>query len=212
MEKLIDINQSQRLFIELGTPLHLEPNDPQLCVSSQLIGMKVGKYLIVHLSANNWKKSCLKKEDTLLVKYICSDDVFGFNTRVLNIIEEPDSLVFLDYPNHVESCNIRSQARVECFLPVEVVLENDICRKGAIVNINQKGCLCLANDLPFQNVSRNRRISLRFPYGQFDILSLVAIVKSLRRDGEKMSLGLMFEDIDPYSKKVLSTLVPALKI
>ena len=113
MKKPVDINRSQRLFIELGTALHLEPGDADRATSSELVGMQGGKYLIVHLSEHNWQKSRLKTGDTLLAKYISSDDVFGFNTRVITIIEEPDHLVFLEYPDEVESCNIRSQTRIK---------------------------------------------------------------------------------------------------
>ena len=68
MKNVTDINQSRRLFIELGTPLLLEPCDPERSVSSQMAGMRVGKYLIVHLTQINWTKSQLKQGDTLRVK------------------------------------------------------------------------------------------------------------------------------------------------
>lgn len=213
MKKVTDINQSRRLFIELGTPLLLEPWDPKCSVSSQMTGMRVGKYLIVHLSEINWTKSHLKRGDSLQVKYVCSDDVFGFDTRVLTMIEEPDRLLFLDYPDEVESCNIRSRPRIECYLNVEVVLEDGVSiRKAVVLNINEKGCLCLVNGLGSQKISRNSRVSVRFPYARFDTLTTMAVVKSLGRDDDKLKLGLMFEELDTYSRTVLSTLVPALKV
>ncbi|ACN16304.1 hypothetical protein HRM2_32250 [Desulforapulum autotrophicum HRM2] len=212
MKNITEINQSRRLFIELGTPLLLEPCDPERSVSSQMAGMHVGKYLIVHLSEINWKKSHLKRGDILRVKYVCSDDVFCFDTRILTMIEEPDLLMFLDYPDEVESCNIRSRPRIECYLPVEVVLEDGVStRKGVVLNINERGCLCLVNGLGFHEISRNSRISLRFSYARFDTLFTIAVVKSLGRDDDKLRLGLMFEELDTYSRTVLSTLVPALK-
>lgn len=90
MKNPSDINQSQRLFIELGTPLFLEPEDLGCSVVSQLIGMRMEKYLIVNLSDNDWTKSRLKNGDSLLVKYVCSGNVFGFDTQVIAIVEEPD--------------------------------------------------------------------------------------------------------------------------
>ncbi len=213
MKNATDINQSRRLFIELGTPLLLEPCDPARSVSSQMTGMRVGNYLIVHLSAINWTKSLLKPGDTLRVKYVCSDDVFGFDTRVLTMIKDPDRLLFLEYPDEVESCNIRSRPRIECYLPVEVVLEDDVTtRKGVVLNINERGCMCLVNGFDFQEINRNSRIAVRFPYARFDTLITVAVVKSLGRDDDKLRLGLMFEELDTYSRTVLSTLVPALNV
>ena len=211
MKKPVDINRSQRLFIELGTPLHLEPEDPGRAISSELIGMRVGKYLIVRLSDHNRAKGRLKEEDSLLVKYICSDDIFGFNTRIIMIIEELDRLVFLDYPDEVESCNIRSHARIECFFRIEVFLEGPNAIKGVLVNINKQGCLCIVNDSLPQEVSCNSQITLMIPYARFDTLAISGTVKSIRRDGEKTSLGIMFDEIDTFSRTILTTLVPALK-
>jgi hypothetical protein len=226
-----DINQSQRLFIELGTslllepmllesidldptdldPIDLEPMHLGRSVTGQLIGMRVGKYLIVHLSDNNWTKSLLKGGDHLQVKYVCSDDVFGFDTQVMTIVEEPDRLLFLDYPDEVESCNIRSRKRVECYICVEMVLEDGTARKGVVLNINDNGCLCMVDGLRFEDVSRNSQVSLRFPYAQFDTLFTMAVVKSIGSDNGKLKIGLMFEGLDPYSRTILSTLVPGLK-
>jgi hypothetical protein len=205
------INQSQRLFIELGTPLLLEPRDQGGSVPSQLIGMRVGKYLIVHLPDNNWTKSSLKSGDPLLVKYVCSDSVFGFDSRVMTIIEEPDRLLFLNYPQEVESCNIRSRTRIECYISVELILEGGMATKGVVLNINENGCLCMVDGLKFEDVSRNSRVSLRFPYAQFDTLFTMAVVKSLGSDNGKLKVGLMFEGLDAYSRTILSTLVPGLK-
>ena len=57
-------NPSQRLFIELGTTLQMEPEDPDRAVSGELLGMQVGKYLIVRMSEKNWKKSSIKRNYT----------------------------------------------------------------------------------------------------------------------------------------------------
>ncbi|MCA1786834.1 MAG: flagellar brake protein [Desulfobacteraceae bacterium] len=205
------INRSQRLFIELGTALLLEPETPDRSASSQLIGMQVGRYLIVQLAEHTWKRSRLSTDETLHARYILSDDVFEFKTRIIRIIEDPDYLLFLDYPKVVESCNIRSEKRVECFLPVRMTLDK-FCLNGIITNINRNGCLCVVDDIPGFDSCSTEYLTLNLPYGRVDTLSIKARIRSTRKKGNQISFGLLFENLEGFSKNVLSALVPALKI
>jgi len=206
-----NINRSQRLFIELGTALLLEPDTPERAATSQLIGMQVGSYLIVQLTENNWLQTRLTVGETLAARYVLSDDVFEFKTRVIRMIDDPDFLLFLDYPEVVNSCNIRTEKRVECFLPVRITLDR-FCLSGVIVNINQNGCLCMVDNGPFPDPCSLEHLTLNLPYGQTETLSIKADIRSIRKRGTQTSIGLMFKNLDGFSKNVLSALVPALKI
>jgi len=204
-------NRSQRLFIELGTALFLEPKDPGRSVSSELIGMQVGKYLIVQMADHNWEKEPLSQGEQLGVKYILSDDVFGFKSRIIQTIQYPDHLLFLEYPREVESCNIRTQKRVECFLPIRINLDK-AWLDGMITNINNKGCLCTVDNCASPNCSIATPVLLQLPYGQFESLSIKGEIKNSRQEGGQTRFGILFNDLEIFSKKVLSTLVPALKM
>ena len=210
-KKTVQFNRSQRLFIELGTTLLLEPEDPERGVSSQLIGMNVGKYLIVQMAAQNWEKSPLTPGDPLKVKYILSDDVFGFNSHIIRTIQDPDYLLFLKYPQDVESCNIRAKKRVECFLPIQIRMGKD-CIEAVIININKNGCLCMVdNSIPLE-CFKTTPVTLQLAYGQFESLSIKGEIRSSRVDGSQTRFGILFDNLGNFSKKVLTTLVPALKL
>ncbi|MEH0021422.1 MAG: flagellar brake protein [Desulfobacter sp.] len=202
-------NRSQRLFIEMGTALQLDHEDPDRSVSGELIGMQVGKYLIVRLSEKNWKKSRFKAGEHLTTKYILSNDVFGFKVHIIRTVKTPDFLVFLEYPEDVQSCNIRSEKRVECFLPVRLVLD-DTELSGAVVNMNKNGCLAMVDGCPELECCRLTPVTLHLPYGQFDDLTLNGDIMSATRQGNQTRFGILFEDLDGYARKVLATLVPAL--
>lgn len=210
-KKTVQFNRSQRLFIELGTTLLLEPEDPERGVSSQLIGMDVGKYLIVQIADQNGEKSRLTAGEPLKVKYILSDDVFGFNSHIIRTIQDPDDLLFLEYPQNVESCNIRAKKRVECFLPIQIRMEEE-CLEGVIVNINKNGCLCMVdNSVPLE-CCQTTPVTLQLAYGQFESLSIKGEIRSSRMDGSQTRFGILFDELGNFSKQVLTTLVPALKL
>lgn len=204
-------NRSQRLFMELGTALQMEPETPDRAVSGELMGMRVGEYLIVRISDKNFEKSRLKDKEHLRVKYILSNDVFGFKTHIIRTIQNPDYLIFLGYPQDVQSCNIRAKKRVECFLPAKLILDENQF-SAIIMNINKNGCLIQVEDCPELDCCRTTPVTLSLPYGQFDTLTLTGEVRTESKQGRSSKFGILFDDLDGYAKKVLSTLVPALNL
>nr|NJM04770.1 flagellar brake protein [Desulfobacula sp.] len=70
------IDFSRRLFIELGTALLIETGKKAL--SSKLIGMKVGAYLIVDVPGADPDMAALSTEDKIRVRYVNQDDIFRF--------------------------------------------------------------------------------------------------------------------------------------
>lgn len=211
IKKTENFNRSQRLFIELGTALLLEPEDPKRGVTSELIGMQVGKYLIVQIAYQNLREHRLMDGEHLKVKYILSDDVFGFNSHIIRTLQNPDDLLFLEYPQEVESCNIRAKKRVECFLPIQIHME-ETCLEATIFNINEKGCLCTVDNSPIPDGSRTNFVHMKLSYGQFETLSIKGEIKNSRQEGNQTRFGIRFDTLDRFSKQVLTTLVPSLKI
>jgi c-di-GMP-binding flagellar brake protein YcgR len=173
--------------------------------------MQVGKYLIVQLSDQTGRKTQLKEGEHLTVKYILSDDVFGFNSHIIRTLQDPDDLVFLEYPREVESCNIRAKKRVKCFLPIRMLLDQT-CLNGSIFNINETGCLCTVDTSPLGDGIRTHLVHLELAYGQFETLLIKGEIRNSRQEGELTRFGIRFDSLDRFSKQVLTTLVPSLKI
>ncbi|MCG8567819.1 MAG: flagellar brake protein [Desulfobacterales bacterium] len=203
--------RSQRLFIELGTALLLEPLHIDSSISCELTGMQVGKYLIAKLNSPPEEKASLAPGGELNVKYILANDVFGFKTRIIQILEEPDYLAFMEYPDQVKNMNIRADKRMECFLPIRLEIQ-DRMFKGNVVNLNKSGCLCRMDNCDFDKGLRGCHLILHLAYGQFESLAVHGEIRSHRQVGDQTSLGILFDPLDGFSQKVLSALVPSLRI
>jgi len=202
------IDFSQRLFIELGTALLIETGKKAL--PGKLIGMKVGAYLIVDVSGADPDMAALSTEDKIRVRYVNQDDIFRFSSRVLMILDQPDHLIFLQYPGKVESCNLRSRKRVDCFMQIHVKSEGR--RDPAVItNISAEGCLCSMDRFPAWEKISGQRIELLFPHGGRELLTLSGEVRSTRIQGARIKLGVRFIEMEGYSRSVLSTLVPAIR-
>jgi hypothetical protein len=210
-EKFHRIDLSQRLFIELGTALLIETHNNINSLSSKLIGMKVGDYLIVNISSSKSDINALSEKENVIVKYVNQDDIFSFSSQVLTLLNQPDNLVFLKYPGKVESCNIRSHKRVECFLPIQTKslgLQNP----GVVTNISAKGCLCMIDLFESWEKINGQTIELSFSYGDLETLLITGQVKSTHMQGSQVKLGIKFNDVNPFSQSVLTTLVPTLRV
>jgi c-di-GMP-binding flagellar brake protein YcgR len=211
MRKNTQIDLSQRLFIELGTALLIEAGSIKKALSSKLIGMKVGAYLIVDVSDIQPETGNLSEENPVRVRYVHQNDIFSFSSRVLTLLEHPDRLMFLQYPEKVQSCNIRSHKRVECFLPIHAQTREHQ-NPGVITNISARGCLCMMDHfLSWENIN-GQQISLMLNYGDLQTLSIKGEIRSTQIMGTQIKLGIQFDEMDQFSVSVLSTLVPALRL
>ena len=204
-------NKSQRLFIELGTSLLLEPEDREINISCELIGMLVGEYLIVRLAVDQLPVDFADKDNRIDVKYLCSGDVFGFTSRPIHSIDVPDTLLFLEYPETVDSCNVRAKERVECFLPVQVVI-GDSAMEATVVNINIDGCLCVIDNYEGPVSLVEEEITVQFPYAGSNLLSVSGQIRSIRKQSLKLSLGIHFAEMDNFSRSILGALIPAMAL
>jgi len=202
---------SQRLFIELGTSLLIETREKTHSFAGKLVGMKVGRYLIVNISRAKSDTITILKKDPVLVKYVNLEDIFNFSSVVLKIMDQPDDLIFLQYPVMVESCNVRSHRRVDCFLPITAGIGKSRA-SGVITNISPRGCLCSLDHAQIWENSNGQEIDLFLSYGDMETLSITGDIRSIQTRGSQVKLGIKFDEINSFSQSVLVTLVPALKI
>lgn len=125
-------------------------------------------------------------------------------------LDQPDNLIFLHYPDKVESCNIRSHRRVDCFMQIHVKSAGR--RDPAVItDISAKGCLLSMDRFPSWENINGQKIELLFPYGDRELLTLSGEVKSTQIKGTQIKLGVQFIEMDGYSQSVLATLVPAIR-
>ena len=191
--------------------MHLESNALNQACACELVGMRAGSYLIVRIPEKQGKAAPFTTIQELRVKYILSDDVFGFDARVLKTLEEPEAILFLDYPEEVENINIRADRRVECFLPISLELA-DTPHRGTLLNINKSGCLCRMEIHPSLTPQNGNSITLHLPYGPYETVAIQGDIRSCRQVGSHVSMGIQFQALDGFAQKLLTRLVPNLRM
>jgi c-di-GMP-binding flagellar brake protein YcgR len=168
-----------------------------------LIGIEDGQYLIVkmpplHTTEN--VSTILIKENEIAVKYMYKGTIFGFQSRIIDFIHKPFKLVFIKYPDKIESFDVRGNKRVECFLPANIKTAESII-EGSITDISRAGCL-FAIETPEHETSinlleLNNEISVGFHLpGIEEELSIDAKLRSIKKDADSASLGIEFVKMD----------------
>ncbi len=183
--------------------LHIEGVSRRL--SSELIGIEDGKYLIVKMPPLHTMKnvsSLLAKENEITVKYMYKGTMFGFKSHVIELIHSPFKLVFIKYPEVIESFDVRGNKRVECFLPASIKIAEHII-EGSITDVSRAGCLFSVEAHEYEDrinlLELNNEIRMGFYLpGVEEELSIDAKQRSVIKDSDNTSIGIEFVKMDNF--------------
>lgn len=185
--------------MNIGTIFRLQIKGAKRRLSSELIGIEDGQYLIVkmpplHTTEN--VSTILIKGNEISVKYMYKGTIFGFQSRIIDLIHKPFKLIFIKYPENIECFDVRGNKRVECFLPANIKIAEYII-EGCITDISRAGCLFVI-DTPEHEGSKNLlelnyEISVGFHLpGIEEELSVDAKQKSIKKNTDSASIGIEF--------------------
>ncbi len=125
-----------------GTTLNIQIEGSPSRLTGEMIGVKEGKYLIIKLPLLKFMSNVtnlLYKGNRITIRYMHAGTIFGFQSRVNNVIHNPEKLVFIEYPEKIENHDLRAHKRVDCFLPANVIVAGTII-DGNIIDISRSGC------------------------------------------------------------------------
>ena len=107
------------------------------------MGIEDGKYLIAKLPPLHTMKNVsnlLVNGNEIAVKYTYKGTIFGFQSRIIDLIHKPFKLVLIEYSDKIDSYDFRGNKRVECLLPANIKIAEQII-EGSITDISRAGCL-----------------------------------------------------------------------
>ncbi len=127
-----------------------------------------------------------------VVRFIHEGNVFGFSAYIIAPIRQPFPLVFLTYPDELESLNLRTNPRYPVRIEATYTYQTPEgsapgMGTGLILNISEGGCLLEGE----QFFDPGSRLTLSFTIPpQETVQELEVEVKRLRKKGEHAHLGL----------------------
>lgn len=139
----------------------------------------------------------LYKGNMMTIRYIHSGTVLGFSTQIMHVSFTPFPLLFLEYPEHIESFNLRKDGRVACLFPA-LVVHDATSYTGVLSDISKSGCSISlpSGENQAVTVEIDDRLTLRCPLlFAADQAEIFCNIKRINKNGTKVELGLKFTEI-----------------
>ncbi len=201
-------NFEKRIILEIGKLVKVELEGIELPLQSTVIGLEANHYLIIKAPEPLVRiEHKLFKGNDLIIRYIASGTVYAFQTKILEIISKPRTLLFLEYPRIIQHHDLRVQQRLPCHIPVEVTLSNGENR-GCILDLAVNGCRCLItaakNPAGLLPCELGNKVALKciIP-GSKEMTTLTGKIKNLKRTREELDFGINFDPKLPGETKRL---------
>ncbi len=203
--------------MDIGTKFQIEFKREKIRLLSKVVGIEEKKYIIIkapYMAANSGV-NLLANSSEIAVRYIEKGAAFGFTSHIFKFISDPDRLLFVEYPNKIESHNLSDRQRLNCYLPAQITLnensEHKVIIEGAIIDVSKGGCKFAASkqsleEYDFQlQVDFEVLISFNLP-GLEQLLRITSLAKNthFNKSGNNLNIGLRFTKIDKEMNTILN--------
>jgi c-di-GMP-binding flagellar brake protein YcgR len=188
--------------MQIGTTLKIQLEGSQSRLTSELIGVDEGKYLIINMppiqSIGNAAGS-LYKGGTIVVRYVHKGTVFGFTSRIKDFITTPVKLIFIEYPKKIENQNLRDHKRIDCYLPANAKIA-DNTTEGIVTDLSKEGCLFTAKRMNIKKsadqlqIDNEIGVDFQLP-GVEEKITIPGKQKSIKKDKDNVDIGILFSDM-----------------
>ena len=206
-ERSVDRGRHVDLSLRIGSVLHIQLSVKAERITTKLIGMDAGAYLILQPQNPAKLIDQVFKGKEVVVRYLSDGAVFGFESKVIDFMLQPARLLFLTYPSKVQSCEIREHKRYDCLYDAQLVLAG-APRRGVVANISMGGCQFVTEDLDEEQTAHIKvedGVTLSFqPPAGVPVESLAGEVRNVKRsNGSRSEIGIRFINLQGDKRNAL---------
>ena len=196
--------------MKVGTILNIQIEGEEKRLTSELMGVVEGKYLIIRmppLQSMGDASNLLYEGNTVIVRYVHKGYVFAFKSRINHFITTPGKLIFIDYPEKIENQNLRAHKRIDCYLPAKIkVADNTI--GVTIADISRGGCQVTVEKLKIENssgllqVDNEIGVGFQLP-GVEETIAITGKQKYIKKEHDNVSIGVEFNNMNNETQERL---------
>jgi c-di-GMP-binding flagellar brake protein YcgR len=160
-----------------------------------LAGMIPHEHIMIRVPAIPGILSRLNEGDPVVVRYIYGGNAYGFNSTILAFTNKPALIVFIAYPDEVETLNLRETQRVPCCLSAQVKTDGG-GYKAVIEDISLGGCKAFLEEGASESSSLDidQAIELAFHLDGVAGEQVISCrVKNLKKDAQLYEIGIQFD-------------------
>lgn len=157
--------------------------------NSILRGEKFPRYALLDIPLDKGRPLVVSHHADVIVRFEYSGVIYGFESQVIKQYTSPYALWVIQYPEEIQSVNLRRSHRITTLLLGKLVL-NGRKSEGAIVDLSEGGGMFITFDEGLKEGQR-ALLELTLPSGEI-LEGLSCLVKSVKRKGDKTLVGLLF--------------------
>ena len=198
----MEISVGAKLILDLG-------GTESRRVAGELVGWKSSKTLLASIPLLVGIRDYVEVGRHITCRYMHDGTVYGFKSRILGYITNPDSLVFLSYPDQWESLDLRKQQRLPCFFPASFeIVDQQVM--GILNDISEFGCRIQcgpSREEILEKIVLGAETVIRFvAFDAQSSYSIPALIVNASTDEKKITaIGFKFPRISDDFKDVLNT-------
>lgn len=193
--------KAKNLLLGLGADLLVRIQGIEARLRSVLVGVKPDEYLIIETPRTKGIEARLRIGNRVTIIFIWAGTVHGFKSSIIGTIEKPAKVMFITFPEKVETHELRQSQRISCYLPAAMNLAgDDATYDGVILDISRLGCNFTSLVIPRQKTNLLQlggTVELTFEvFGVEGKRRLSAEIMNLNLDDRTASIGVRFDAVD----------------
>ncbi len=188
------------MVIASDTLVSIEFTGTDLRLNGHLLGQRHKHYLIIGLPSTSSLKGMLLPNSLVTIRYIVDGTAYGFNGEIINFISKPEAIVFVEYPEKVESLQIRKSQRISTNIPTVAEL-NDRKIEGVIIDLSSGGCRMMFHeddhDFLKTNIKGDEELNIKFyALEEKNNYEATGKITSIADVDKRFTFGLKFSEKD----------------
>ena len=170
-----------------------------------LIGYEAGRYLILKYpkqATKNEYNDILQEGNGAIVRYIVEGErgeCVAFATTILTISFRPEKLIYLAYPKHIESRQLREVSRLQTHIPAKISIkkeqnyDSENLLQGIIIDISATGCRFTVHVNSGFLALKKRQVFVHLlsPIDNKYVV-IIAHVRNNQMQGDRLNVGIEF--------------------
>jgi c-di-GMP-binding flagellar brake protein YcgR len=212
------LNIEESFLIPIGTRVELELDGVMAKLKSFCVGALPEDCLIFKYPSITDlcpETNKLFEGNKITVRYVDRGNVFAFQSELLGFVTAPVKLIFVTYPTTIVRHSLRKVQRVDCPLFAEV----DVSRErfeGLIKDISVRGCrlsiIARSASEVLPNIEVGQMLSIHCALSGIEAPTIITgQVKSVEKEGNKLTIGTAFHDIDFEVRERLTSFISGIQ-
>lgn len=175
--------------------------------TTQVLGWEKDSFVLTKAIYVQGKAVELLSNDTCKIRLLKDGVACGFESKVIAVQFYPFPLMFIKYPNKIETLNLRVAPRFKIEFPAKFLDAAGALIAGAVlIDISEGGCGLRVPIQKGKELSPEAGYSIALTFMNKEI-SVGCAVRRLAKDGESYLLGIQFTNVTAHNKETLSMLL-----